>query len=543
MCVASASNEAHHQSCPTQNEMNPMKSISRRDLLSITANGIVLAGVAARPAAAWAQASPKRGGTLVYANCSANRRGGDITNTKHPYYLIDLITRCAYNSLLWVDERLQLRGELAKAWGAIDDKLDTWEFVLHEGVMFHDGREMTAADVASSFKLHQARHGFSSQISDTTAVGRYKVRFKLKQGNAEFPYVVAEYDTMVMPADDNIDRIGLSGIGTGPFKIVSADPQRRMVLERHDKYWRSSAPLLDRLEVVNREGQMESALNGFRARQFDAVLNIDPRLVKQLEKEPDTDILGATSGDHAVIVLPKHPGSPFSDKRIRQALALAIDREAIVRVVYGQSAGWVGNDSHLVAADDNFSARQVKRDVARAKKLLAEAGYPNGITLPTLYYAPQWPEMARYFQVLQQTVKEAGITLPIEERPSDGYQKFRQGDPDVSKGNFHKFNYTAVGPRNPGISLFRMRPLNNESGYWSGPEMERYMKLYADAMVTRDDGKRKAIYAQMQAILHEEVPAILPAGRKNLLVKRRNVQGLKNHPQHWSIRWDEVWKA
>lgn len=525
------------------NESSTMKTYSRRDLLEITTHGILLAGVAALPRAAWAQATPKLGGTLVYANCSANRRGGDLSNSKHPYYMIDLITRSAYNSLLWVDEQLQLRGELAKAWGATDDKLDNWEFVLHEGVLFHDGREMTAADVASSFKLHQARHGFSQQIADVTAQGKYKVRFKLKQGNAEFPYVVAEYDTMIMPADDNIDRIGLSGIGTGPFRIVSVDPQRRMVLERNEKYWKKGFPYLDRLEVVNREGQMEAAINGFRAKQFDAVLNIDPRLVRQLEKEAETDIAGATSGDHAVIVLPKHPGSPFNDKRIRRALALAIDREAIVRVVYGGSAGWVGNDSHLVAADVNFAPRPVKRDVALAKKLLADAGYPKGITLPTLYYAPQWPEMARYFQVLQQTVKEAGITLLIEERPSDGYQKFRQGDTDVTKGNFHKFNYTAVGPRNPGISLFRMRPQNNESGYWSGPEMERYMKLYGEAMLTRDEGRRKAMYAQMQAILHEEVPALLPAGRNNLLVKRSNVKGLKNHPQHWSIRWDEVWKA
>jgi peptide/nickel transport system substrate-binding protein len=288
---------------------------------------------------------------------------------------------------------------------------------------------------------------------------------------------------------------------------------------------------------------MEAAINGFRAKQFDAVLNIDPRLVRQLEKEADTEVVGASSGDHAVIVLPKHPGSPFNDRRIRQALALAVDREAIVRVVYGRNAGWVGNDSHLVAADDNFVARPVRRDIARARKLLAEAGHPNGITLPTLYYAPQWPEMARYFQVMQQTVKEAGITLPIEERPSDGYQKFRQGDADVAKGNHHKFAYTAVGPRNPGISLFRMRQANNESGYWSGPPADEYMKLYDQAMVTRDAGRRKVIYAQMQAILHEEVPALLPAGRNNLLVKRPGVRGLENHPQHWSIRWDGVWKA
>ena len=518
-------------------------TLNRRDFVTCSAQGLSAAGLSAVfPLLAQAQTAPRKGGSLVYANCSSNRRGGDISNSKHPYFMIDLITRCAYNSLLWVDENLQLQGELAKAWGATDDRLDTWEFVLHEGVRFHDGREMTSSDVVSSFMLHKARHCASAQIADVTAAGKYKVVFRLKQGNAEFPYVVAEYDTMIMPAEANLDRIGLSGVGTGPFRIVSVDPQRRMVLERNDRYWRDG-PFLERLEIVNREGQMEAAINGYRARQFDAVLNIDPRLVRQLEKETETDIVGASSGDHAVIILPKQAGSPFNDKRIRQALALAIDREAIVRIVYGHTAGWVGNDSHLVAADPSFVARPIKRDVARAKKLLAEAGHPHGITLPTLYYAPQWPEMARYFQVMQQTVKDAGIVLPIEERPSDGYQKFRQGDPDVTKGNHHKFAYTAVGPRNPGISLFRMRPLNNESGYWSGPAADQYMQLYSQAMVTRDASRRKALYAQMQGILHEEVPALLPAGRNNLLIKRSNIKGLSNHPQHWSIRWDGVWRA
>ena len=252
----------------------------------------------------------------------------------------------------------------------------------------------------------------------------------------------------------------------------------------------------------------------------------------------------ATSGDQAVIVLPKHPGSPFLDVRIRRALAYAIDREALQRIVYGGPQwGWIGNDSHMAGTDPMFVARPVGRDLAKAKALLAEAGFPSGITLPTLYYAPQWPEMGRYFQVIQETVKEAGITLPIEERPNDGYLKFRQGDADVAKGNYHKFAYTAVGPRNPGISLFRMRGANNESGYWSGPGQDRYMELYRKAMVTPDAGQRKAIYAEMQGICYDEAPAILPAGRNNILIKRPTVMGLKNHPQHWSVTWDGVWKV
>lgn len=517
----------------------------RREVMAIAATlgAAGLPELSIVPVPARAQAAPKTGGTLVYAQCSGNRRGGDATNTRHPYFMVDLITRSAYSTLMWVDEGLNVVPELAKRIGPADDTLAVWEVEVQPGVLFHDGREVTARDWAASFELHRRRNFASQQIKSTEVTGTHTLRFFLDAGNSEFPYVLAEYDNVVMPADD-WEKIGMTGIGTGPFRIVAADPQRRMILERHEKYWREGHPHLDRLEVINREGQMESAINGFRSRQFDAVLNIDPRLVRQLEREPETDIVPASSGDQAVVLLPKHPGSPFLDKRIRQALAHAIDREALVRVVYGGTRwGWAGNDSHLAGTDPMFVPRPTKRDVAMARRLLAEAGHPNGITLPMLYYAPQWPEMARYFQVIQETVKEAGITLPIEERPNDGYLNFRSGDPDVTKGRWHKFAYTAVGPRNPGISLFRMRPANNESGYWSGPEADRYMRLYREAMVTADAAKRRTIYAEMQAIVAEEVPALLPAGRNNVLIKRPTVQGLRNHPQHWSIVWDGVWKA
>ena len=88
-----------------------------------------------------------------------------------------------------------------------------------------------------------------------------------------------------------------------------------------------------------------------------------------------------------------------------------------------------------------------------------------------------------------------------------------------------------------------MRNENNESGYWSGAAHDQYMKLYSSAMTTPDPIKRKDLYRQMQQILQDEVPAVLPAGRNNMLVTRPNVHNLKNHPQHWSIRWDEVWKS
>ena len=520
-----------------------MSDLNRRDFVQRTVGqaAATAATLASWPALAQTEA-PRRGGTLRVAQCSANRLTANAENSRHPYFFVDLSTRSVYNHLTWVNERLEWQLELASEIVPADDKLNVWDITVREGVRFHNGKEMTSEDVVASYNHHRQKAVFARQVQKVEALGKYKSRFFLSEGNAEFPYVLAEYQCAIMPAD-TMEKIGLSGIGTGPFKFVSSDPSRSAILERHESYWRPGFPYLDRLEIHNREGQQEAALNGLRARQFDAVLSIDARALRQIEREPDVDLSFGRGAYHYVIQLPKHPGSPFEDKRIRQAFALAVDRDAIVRIAYGGKTGWVGNDSHLVGTDTAFLPRTTKRDVARARALLAEAGHPNGITLPTLYFSPQTPEAGMYFQVLQQTVKEAGFTVAIEERPADGYAAFRTGDNDLSKGKFHKFAMTAVGSRNPGISLYRMRGENVESGHWRGPEHDRYMTLYRQAVGTRDATQRRAIYHEMQRILQEEVPAVLPAGGDMALVKRKYVRNLTYHPQLWSVRFDEVWRA
>ena len=514
--------------------------MNRRELIRATA--AALAGLGLKdvlgPVEAFAQQTPKRGGKFVYTNTYPNNRMGDAHNGKHPYYMLDINTRSAYNGLAFVNEKLEVEPELATSWEG-DEQQKVWELALREGVKFHDGREMTADDVVSSFEWHTKKTSFARQIKQVEKVGSHKVRMHLEKSNSEFPYILGEYQLMIMPKAP-METIGLSGIGTGPYRIVELDPKRRIVMERHEQYWRKGLPYVDRFEAVNSPGRMEGALNGFRGGLFDAVLGVDPGLLPDLERMPDTKIDFSDAGDQALMILPKHEGSPFNDKRIRQALALAIDREKVVRIVYGKS-GWMGNDSHLTPANSAFLARPVKRDVARAKKLLAEAGYPNGITLPTFYFTTTWPEVPRVFQVVAETVKEAGITLPIEQRPGDGYRDWRVED--KAKTRKHKFAYGPAGVRNPGVSLYRMRPDNNESGYWSGAAAEEYMRLYDQGVAERDPAKRDAIYRKMQEILHEEVPAIHPAGRKGMIIHKANVHGLRNHAQFWSIRFDEVWKS
>ncbi|MCA3246168.1 MAG: hypothetical protein ING29_06760 [Azospirillum sp.] len=520
-----------------------MSDITRRRLLQGSAGAALLTALDTELLGdAAAQEQPKRGGALVYAQLSANRRAGGPSNHKHPYFTVDANTKPIWSTPSWVNPDLGWELEVATKIEQADDKLNVWDMTLREGVMFHDMTEMTAADAVASFDYHRQNAPFARQIVKVEAAGRHSVRFTLDAGNSEFPYVLAEYNSPIMKAGP-LETIGLDGIGTGPFRIVSSDPNRSMILERFEHYWRRGFPYLDRIEIHNREGQQESALNGLRAGQFDAVLNIDGRAATQFENNPNFAIEGAKGGYSFVIQLPKHPGSPFLDKRVRQAFAFAIDREAIVRVAYSGRFGWVGNDSHLMITDPSFVPRPGGRDVARARRLLAEAGHPNGINLGTLYWSPQLPEAGRYFQVLQQSVRDAGITLALEERPNDGYIQFRTGDNDLTRGNFHKFAMTAVGSRNPGISMFRMRGAFVESGHWRGPEHDRYLALYQRAMVTADAAARRTIYAEMQSILHEEVPAVLPAGGDTLLVRRRHMRDMPYHPQIWSIRFEQIWRA
>ena len=152
-----------------------MSKIANLKLAGVVLLAGLLTAAATDPLSA--QTTPKRGGTLVYAQCSGNRRGGDQSNTRHPYYMIDLITRSAYNTLTWVDEGLNIVLELATAITPADDTLKVWDVTVRDGVLFHDGRAVTARDWAASFELHRRKNFASQQITAIEVTGAHSLRF------------------------------------------------------------------------------------------------------------------------------------------------------------------------------------------------------------------------------------------------------------------------------------------------------------------------------------------------------------------------------
>lgn len=486
-------------------------------------------------------ATPKKGGKLVYTGIP-NSKHKTLKKAKHPYFGLEIRTTVTYDRLTWVDEDLNVVPQLATKWEAVEKDQTVWEVDIREGVKFHDGRALTADDVVASYKMHKDKKlgtSFSKKLlKDIEKVGPNKVRFHLLSPNSELPWWMAEYRQVIMPAGE-LSEMGYSGIGSGPFKFAKIDPGRRVIYEANEDYW-GDGPYLENLEAISQKGA--DPINAYLSGQIDAIVQADPASVAQFKARTDTVVDVAKSGDQILMVLPKYEGSPFADVRVRQALSLALDREQIVKIAYN-GLGWVSNDSHMHAASPDFLAKEPVRDVEQAKKLLAEAGHPNGVTLPTFYYAPYYPELGRVFQVAAESVKAAGITMPIEERPLAGYRKWRVED--KKKTRKHRFAMGPVGARNSGANMFRMaRPTYNESGYWHpSPEGDAYISMYKKALSTGDNTERQAIYHEMQRLLQKEVPSVFLTGRREIIVHRNTVQGLKAHPQYWGIQFAKVWRS
>ena len=523
--------------------------LTRRQLMSHAAAGAAVFGVShlLDPTKAFASTAdaasaliegqtPKMGGKLVYGQTYPNWALGESNRGEHSYYYLDLLTRAVWNMLTWVDEDLNVQLELARSLTS-NDSLDVWELDLHEGVMFHDGSEMTADDVVASLSLHML--GGVGLIKNTIAkpekTGKYSVRLHLERPNAELPFALAEYRATIFKAKDDLQEMGYDGIGTGPFQLTEIDNARQFHARRNENYWmEGTGPYLDELVGVITLGN--AAINGFRAGQLNAVWNIDPGQIGQYEDAGGV-VHASRSGDGFYMVMPKNLDFPWNDQRIRKAMSLAIDRVKINTIIYNDPDGWTGNDTHMNGLNADFVARPVERDVAQAKALLAEAGYGEGVKLPTMLFCPSFPEEPRLWPIVSESLAEAGIELKIEERPCDGYIPYALA---VNKP-WGRPRRHLVGPRNPYINLLRPWTAINSGGKWETEGSERYHDLVQTAVGTKDPVERSNMYKEAQLIAQEEVPGISIGARRNMVAHAANVKNARSHTQNWSSRFESIW--
>ncbi|WP_333816557.1 ABC transporter substrate-binding protein [Tabrizicola sp.] len=432
-----------------------------------------------------------------------------------------------FNKLVNLDANFQPVPELAKSWSASEDG-KTWTFVLEEGVTFHDGKPLTAADVVYTFKrlIDPATGSPGTPLlsfldpAGIVAVDDHTVTMTTKDVVAELPLLIANKYTMIVQDGATSETLKAKGVGTGPFVQDVYDlAQDTRIFRKNPTYWRAGLPVAEciDLKVITEEVSRVAAIQSGSA---DLILSAGPAALTTLKDDPTAQPVPAAGAGGYMTLSMQTDAPPFDDLRVRQAMKLVVDRQLVVDTVL-LGNGIAGNDNPI--APNNplaYRSDTLPRDVERAKALLAEAGYPDGITVD-LNTADAGPGYVMLAQVYQQMAAPAGITVNVVNNPADSYW-----DLIWMKSPFFSSSWNGRSVPEALAYTFISSAEYNE-GRWSNAE---YDALVTAMRIETDTEKRVEMVKRAQQILSEEGGIIIPVFFVDTAVLRTGCSGYVPHP-------------
>ena len=507
------------------------QSVHRRNfLVASTAMGAALA----LPPSVWAQATPKRGGTLRISVDQAASKLNPLLTRVNPEYLV---AELLYSGLTRLGTDMTPTPDLALSWQPSAD-LAEWTFKLREGLKFHDGSACTSADVVASYQAMMDPKTASpalqniGPIASISATDATTVVFKLKSPYADLPVMLAYTNARIVPAAviaSGLTRLDKEAIGTGPFKLVSFEPDRKIVVERNPAYYDPARPYLDRVEVIVYPDPT-SEVSALIAGDTDLMLNALPTEYGRLQKASGVKALRTPSGQFCNVNFGCDT-KPFNDVRVRRALAMTVDRDAMVGFV-AEGFGTAGNDSALNSAYVYGKAGAAKKpDIVGARKLLAEAGYPNGLEA-TLIASDRPAVRGQLAVALREMAKPAGFDIKVQTMPHATYL-----DQVWKKGSFYIGFYNMQATADGIFSLLYTSNAAWNETRWNNTAFDARVN---GARAVIDPEKRRALYAEAQDLMNSEVPSIIPVFFDLLSAQRSYVEGYQLHPRGAVFRLDFV---
>ncbi|HYB42554.1 MAG TPA: ABC transporter substrate-binding protein, partial [Candidatus Methylomirabilis sp.] len=426
-----------------------------------------------------------------------------------------------YDTLVrFKDDSFTQEPGLATSWKASPDGL-TYTFTLRKGVSFHDGTPFNAEAVKFTYdRLLDPKHPFADTgpfpfasfyygaIKEVTVVDPYTVRFTLKQPFSPLlNNLTLNTGRIVSPAA--VKKYGKEfashPVGTGPFKFTSWDKNVRIVLDANPGYW-GGAPKLERLvfrPLVEEQTRVTELLSG----GVDFIVDVPPDNVEQVKKDPKL-VYYAQPGPHIWWVTLNSAKKPFSDVRVRRAVNQAVNRDAIANDLLKQTATpAIGPVPPSITWAYTDKVTKYPYDPARAKKLLAEAGYPNGF--PAVFWIPEsgsgMQSPKTMAQAIQADLAAVGVTASIQTFEWGAYlSKYGKGfgqDADMAAMSF----MLDPGDPAPMLSLTIDSKGGFRGGAYSNPEVDR---LLAEATRTSDLKKRGELYQRVQKLVVDDAPWI-----------------------------------
>jgi peptide/nickel transport system substrate-binding protein len=424
-----------------------------------------------------------------------------------------------YDTLTWSGDGLEIEPRLATSWKALDPT--TWEFKLRSGVKFHDGTDFTSEDVKFSIARMQIPMGpnpltiYVRRVKEVQTPDPLTVRIITDGPAPNLPndfirLFVVSHKAAAGLTKENANEVfnsGKAAVGTGPYKFVSWTPKGDFVAERFDGYWGGKEPWA---RIVRKEIPNDSArVAQLKAGQLDLITRVPASDVATLERDPKISVskidtvyvfnlemdmrdkppttqVSAKDGS----ALPKNP---YQDVRVREAIDMAIDRKALAEI----AMEGLGKPANQMVTPSIFGFNKAlperKYDVAAAKKLMADAGYPNGFKISFAFTQDRLPGDRQVGTTIAQMLAAIGIEVQANAQPAAVFFPARtRGELSMSMSGWGTLtgeaHYTLSSLAHSNDKEKRFGAFN-VLGYHN-PEMD---KLIQDAAIEMDEGKRRGL--------------------------------------------------
>jgi peptide/nickel transport system substrate-binding protein len=433
-----------------------------------------------------------------------------------------------YNSLLQLDEKGQLIPDLARTWSQLDEV--TYWFRLHEGVYFHDGREITAEDVLATFSFimnpqnGSPKRGSYEPLSRIDVIDRYTVRFALKKLYVSFPYTLT---TGIVPKGSSL-RLKSSPVGSGPFRLQIWRPGEELILVSNPNYFRGR-PNLDWIQFRILSNTTTRLLEMDKG-GVDLLQNSVPAYaVKFMRRIPHVQVIKKRG------ITYQYLGYNIADpilrnREVRQAISHAIDRDTIINHTL---KGLAVKADGIVLSPLNWAyegcVRRYDFDPQRARELLDTAGFPDPdgdgprMRFFLSFKTSTDMESKEIAQIIKEYLKKVGVGLEV--------RSFEWGTffDDIKSGNFQVYSLRWIGVVDPDVFYYLFHsssfpPGGANRGRYRNPEVDRLLEI---SRRTIDKGQRRRLYSKIQKILAEDAVYTSLWYRDNLVVIREGFNGFR----------------
>jgi peptide/nickel transport system substrate-binding protein len=427
------------------------------------------------------------------------------------------LTNHIFDPLFMTDSTYKPVACLALKYEWADDT--TFKITLRENVKFHDGSDMNAYDVIFTLDLLNERGAvFQGNYDGCERVDDYTVLMKLKNPNPALPYILSMPVTCVLPSDAyNKESFALNPIGTGPYKLKDFKEGDYYTLERFDDYWGEAAKTKNlTLRIIPESSQRSIMLE---TGDVDVAYFIPVNDLKRMETNKNLKILKVPSMKVILMELNCSSEGAVGNPLVRRAVECAIDKQTIIDAILSGQGEAV---SSIVSPNcEDYRDYEInKYDPELSKKLMAEAGYPNGFEIELFTNADQ--TNGEIAQVMQSQLAQVGIKLNITIQ--DDNTTFTMVE---SGQNFDMildfFQTTSCHANDVFNDMLMSKSFNNYSRYYDD-EFDSFYKQYAS---TAEGEEREALLRKIYEKIKEDVPAISLYLPYNIVVTGANVEGVR----------------